>query len=102
FCRSNAETTGARMISKSANRVAGHTDPAVNETIRLNMERNLAYFQNHPELIAKRLAELDREWDIERMLETGSSTLTLAGLVLGITRNRKWLLLSLAVQGFFM
>jgi len=90
------------MISKSANRVAGHTDPAVNETIRLNMERNLAYFQNHPELIAKRLAELDREWDIERMLETGSSTLTLAGLVLGITRNRKWLLLSLAVQGFFM
>ena len=36
------------------------------------------------------------------MLETGSSALTLAGLVMGIGVSRKWLLLSLAVQAFFM
>jgi hypothetical protein len=65
------------------------------------MEMRLAYFQNHPEGINQRLEELDGEWDVERMLETGSSALTLAGLLLGVARSRKWLLLSLTVQAFF-
>jgi hypothetical protein len=62
----------------------------------------LAYFAAHPDQIDRRLRELDAEWDVERTLETGSSTLTLTGLVLGTIGSRKWLLLSLAVQGFFM
>ncbi|MEZ0263790.1 MAG: hypothetical protein ACAI43_03605 [Phycisphaerae bacterium] len=62
----------------------------------------LAYFAAHPDQIDRRLRELDAEWDVERALETGSSTLTLTGLVLGTVASRKWLLLSLAVQGFFM
>jgi hypothetical protein len=63
---------------------------------------SIAYFAQNPDQIDRRLRELDAEWDIERVLETGSSTLTLTGLVLGIASSRKWLLLSLAVQGFFM
>ena len=90
------------MITPSADRVANQTDPIVNEEIRRKIERNIAYFQYHPEEIAERLEDLDKEWDVERMLETGSSAVTLAGLVLGITRSRKWLLLSLGVQAFFM
>jgi len=86
----------------SATRVTEHTDEAINQRIRRQTERDLAYFAAHPEQIEQRLKELDEEWDIERVLETGSSTLTLTGLVLGIARSRKWLLLSLAVQGFFM
>jgi hypothetical protein len=90
------------MIATSANRVAEHTSDDVNERIRRETERRIAYFVDHPDEIDRRLRELDEEWDIERVLETGSSTLTLTGLLLGIGVNRKWLLLSLAVQGFFM
>src|SRR5687767_13947329 len=89
-------------IAQSATRVSGQTSAASNERIRRQTEANIAFYAQHPELIDCRLAELDQEWDIERVLETGSSTLTLTGLLLGITSSRKWLLLSLAVQGFFM
>jgi hypothetical protein len=90
------------MIAASSRRVSDHTTDASNERIRRQIEANVAYYAQHPEQIDRRLAELDHEWDIERTLETGSSTLTLTGLLLGIVGNRKWLLLSLAVQGFFM
>ena len=90
------------MISPSATRVSSQTDQAVSDRIRQQTDRNIAHFAAHPDRIDARLQELDEEWDIERVLETGSSALTLTGLTLGIVRGRKWLLLSLAVQTFFM
>jgi len=36
---------------------------------------------------------LDKEGDIERVLEVNASTLALTGLILGLANNRKWLLL---------
>lgn len=90
------------MIASSAQRVSAQTAPASNDRIRHQTQINLAYFAAHPDQIDRRLKELDQEWDIERVLETGSSTLTLTGLVLSVLRGRKWLLLSLGVQGFFM
>lgn len=90
------------MPSTSATRVPHQTDQAVNDRIRRQTEMNVTWFATHPDQIDRRLRELDEEWDVERVLETGSSALTLTGLVLGTVRSRKWLLLSLAVQGFFM
>lgn len=62
----------------------------------------MEHFTLHPEEIPRRLRELDREWDIERTLETGSASLTLFGLLLGTTVNKRWFLLSLGAQGFFL
>ena len=90
------------MVTTSASRVIEHTSRDVNERIRRETDRRIEYFREHPGAIDARLRELDEEWDIERVLETGSSALTLTGLVLGVGVSRKWLLLSLAVQGFFM
>jgi len=90
------------MITTSASRVSGKTDPCVNERIRRRTEKSLAHFQSHPEGIPRRLGELDREWDVERVLETGSAALTLAGVTLGLTRNRKWFAFALAAQGIFL
>jgi hypothetical protein len=90
------------MIAKTAHRVTDHTNPSVNERIRTETERRVAYFEVHPEEIDRRLRELDAEWDIERTLATGSSTLTLTGLLLSFGVSRKWLLLSLGVQAFYM
>lgn len=90
------------MIATTAERVSKHTSPATADRIRARTEASLRYHQVHPEHILSRLEELDREWDIERALETGSSSLTLLGLLLGTTVNRKWLFLSLGVQSFFL
>jgi len=89
------------MIATTAERVSKHTSPAAADRIFQRIEASLRYHRDHPEAILGRLDELDREWDIERTLETGSSSLTLLGLLLGI-RKPKWLLLSLGVQGFFL
>jgi hypothetical protein len=90
------------MIATSARRVTSQTDQAINQEIRRKTEMRLGYFAAHPDEIGRRLDELDEEWDVERVLETGSSTLSLTGLVLSVARGRKWLLLPLVVQGFFM
>jgi hypothetical protein len=89
-------------LATSATRVEDQTAPHVNEQIRRTTEMSIAYHQSNPDRIPRRLRELDAEWDIERMLETGSSTLSLIGLTLGILGRRRWLILPLAVQGFFL
>ena len=81
------------MVAISANRVTGNTDPQINEQIRRRAEMSLAYYAEHPDQIDRRLSELDAEWDIERVLETQSSALTLTGLALSfLTGRRRWLL----------
>jgi hypothetical protein len=90
------------MIATSARRVTAQTDQAIVQEIRRKTEMRLGYYAAHPDEIDGRLKELDEEWDVERVLETGSSALSLTGLVLSVARGRKWLLLTLVVQGFFM
>lgn len=90
------------MIAPTSTRVTAQTTDESNERIRRQTEMNIAYYRKHRDEIDQRMSELDREWDIERVLETGSSALTLTGLVFGVLGRRRWLLLSLAVQGFFM
>jgi len=90
------------MTTDSAHRVASNTDRDVNARIRRQTDMSLAYHASHPERIERRLAELDREWDVERALEAGSATLSLAGLTLALGVSRRWLLLPLAVQAFFL
>jgi hypothetical protein len=53
-------------------------------------------------VLSRRIAELDREWDVERTLEANASTLALTGLFLGVVRSRKYLLLSATVLGFLL
>jgi len=45
---------------------------------------------------------LDREWDIERTIETQASGLMLAGVTLGATVNKKFLILPAIVAGFLL
>jgi hypothetical protein len=88
------------MISDTVNRVAEHTPPEVNEKIQSKTEMNIKFYGAHPEIIGQRLEELDREWDIERLLEANGSALLLLGLALGIFVDRKWLAVPALVGGF--
>ena len=50
----------------------------------------------------RRIEVLDREWDVERILEVNAPMLALSGLVLGVTFNKKWLLLPGVVLSFLL
>lgn len=89
-------------IATTSRRVSDSSADGINDGIRRQMEMRIAYYSQRPERIDQRLGELDREWDVERALETGSSTLTLTGITMSILSHRKWLMLSLVVQGFFL
>lgn len=87
----------------SIDRVTGATHPEVNAHIEQAMRSRVRRIRREGALaIERRLAELDREWDIERCLETGASSLVLLGTWLGLTHNRRWFALPLGVAGFLL
>ena len=91
------------MLPSTFERVSSNTADEINERIRrqtkANVERTAAAGRG---AINRRLRELEEEWDIERVLETMAPTISLVGLMLGVTRNRRWLLLPIIVQSFFL
>jgi hypothetical protein len=90
------------VIALSVTRAADQAAPAADRQVRRQIQANIAYYAAHPERIDERLAELDREWDLERLLELNSATLSLLGIVLALRGSRRWLVLPIAVQSFFM
>jgi hypothetical protein len=91
------------MIPSTVGRVTQHTAAWVNEQIRRETEERVAkYAAQGSEAIDRRLAELDREWDVERTLETNAAAASLVGLTLGATVDRKWFFLPAVVAGFLL
>ena len=91
------------MLSSTLNRVSDNTAESVNECIRRRTEQRVARVSAAgPAAIDRRLAELDREWDIERCVETMAPTITLAGMGLGLTVSKKFFILPFLVQAFFL
>src|SRR5262245_30373435 len=91
------------MIATTAQRVSSNTDPHVNAQIWHRTERRMRQTAAAGRAaIERRMRELDQEWDIERYVETMAPSFTLLGLTLGLTTNRRWLLLPFVVQSFFL
>ncbi len=90
-------------LPSTFDRVSSNTCEESNERIRRETEQNIARAAaGGLEAINERLQELEEEWDIERYVETMAPSLTLAGLLLGVTVSKKWLILSGVVQAFFL
>ncbi|MDX5345814.1 MAG: hypothetical protein LPK19_01090, partial [Hymenobacteraceae bacterium] len=67
------------------------------------LKQHLLYYEGKsPNTIKMRLMELEREWDVERVLELNASALGMAGLILGIKKDKKWLGLTGMVLTFLM
>jgi hypothetical protein len=90
------------VVATSVTRAADQAAPSVDRRVHRQTQANVAYYAKRPDQIDERLQELDTEWDLERLLELNSALLSLVGIVLGIRGRRRFLLLPLAVQGFFM
>jgi hypothetical protein len=82
-------------------RVRAHTAPRVNWKIDERISQRVkACADQGRNAISQRIQELEREWDIERVLETKASALAFTGLALGVTHNRKWLIVPAVVLPF--
>lgn len=84
-------------------RVRSSTSSEKNRKIdRENIDTIRKYENKSPEEIDRRIEELEKEWDMERLLETNMSTLALIGIALTIFVHEYWIILPIIVLSFFL
>jgi hypothetical protein len=84
-------------------RVRRSSSPSANAIIDAALEQHIESYQNAPRhVLTERIMDLEREWSIERWLETSASTLALTGMALAMTGRRKGLWLSTTVLSFLL
>jgi len=90
------------MFAETTNRVPKHTPEHLNEKILTKIKQNLIYHGTSPEAIGNRLNKLDKEWDIERVLQANASSLVLIGLILGVLVSPWFHIVSFFVGAFLL
>ena len=91
------DTTG----KKTADRVRQNTALEINARLDRETEDRIGYYATRSrEEITNRIRELDREWDMERLLETNASALAFCGIALAATHSRRWLIVPGIVSAF--
>ncbi len=91
------------MIPSTSQRVPQQTYDELNRRIHQETHDRVARFRNaSPAVLTQRLHELEQEWDIERVLEANAATVSLVGITLGATLDRRWFALPAVVGGFLL
>jgi hypothetical protein len=81
--------------------VRANTKAEVQRKIDKKIREQIIHYASQPkDVISRRIFELEREWDIERVLEANASSIGLLSLVWGVTRNKKCLVLTGTVLSF--
>lgn len=83
-------------------RVQRNTEAAINQERRAGIRDSLRYHAARPREIPARLAELDREWDVERAIAANAAAFTLAGLALTALLDRRFIAVPAMVGGFLL
>jgi hypothetical protein len=84
-------------------RVRSHTRPETQHRIDERTDHNILFFGEQPtDTIRERLRALDREWDVERVLEANAAALALTGVAMGAVVGRRWLWVPATVLGFLL
>ncbi len=89
------------MTAIEMDRIRAHTNPEILAQIDARIEESILLYstRSHGEISA-RIEALEKEWDLERYLQTNASALAFSGLILGLTRGRKWFFLTGGVLAF--
>ena len=91
------------MLPATRERVSRNTADRINRQIAERTAERIAHCADGgPEAIERRLAGLEREWDVERVLEANASSLILAGLALGRWADARFYALPAFVAGFLL
>lgn len=92
----------ASVLPATSTRVERFTSPSLNNRIRTESDARVSRLERaKPVEIQARLEELDREWDIERVLQANASALVMLGVILGYAVDRRFLILPAGVLTFF-
>lgn len=93
----------ATILPATEKRVPKNTSTQVNHRIQGRTLHDVSRFIGaDPVFIDERIQELQREWDVERTLEANASTVSLLGLALSITVDRRFLVLPALVSAFLL
>ena len=88
------------MPSATTDRVERNTAALLNRKFEQQLNENVSKFAKADRrAIDQRLAELDREWNIERLIETEAPLMIGLGMALGTAHDRKWFALSAFAAG---
>jgi len=90
------------MIAKTVTRVPEHTPGHLNDRILRKTKDDIARYGKDAATIAKRLEQLDHEWDIERTLEANASILVVLGILLGALVNPWFYVVPFLVGSFLL
>ncbi len=83
------------MPVATTNRVETNTSGSLDTEFQRQLRENISRYANAtPAEIEQRLEELDKEWNIERVIEIEAPTMIGLGAILGATLNRSWFMLS--------
>ena len=90
------------MLPPTDERVPSSTSNKTNAAIEEKTRERYRTLSSRPEGIPSRLAELEREWDVERTLEANAATLALVGTLLGAFVDRWFLAIPIVVTVFLL
>lgn len=90
----------SRQATSTRRRVPAHSSAHHTRRIRRRTDDTVTRLAASPPEIARRLSELDREWDIERAIEANAAVIAMSGLALAASHDRRWMILSALVAGF--
>jgi hypothetical protein len=91
------------IADQELNRVRANTSPEILAKIEAQIAHNIRFYAAQPpDVIAERIEQLEKEWSLERWLEVNISTIGLSTLLLALTKNRTWGLVTSLGLGFFL
>lgn len=89
--------------ASTGERVRKNTSWGQNIKIDNLIRENIKEYSAKPKSeISERIRTLNKNWDMERVLELNMATLALTGLGLSVFLNKRWAMLSGVVLGFFI
>jgi len=77
------------------NGIDTHHHVTPDDTTSQKINRRLLYYANHPQFIEHRIKQLDREASVEQVIDNGTASISLAGILLALLSSRRWLIFSL-------
>jgi hypothetical protein len=97
------------FATDSADRVRAHTATAIQARLDRDLVERIRHFAQQADgseagraLLTRRLEEVEQESDMERTLQANAAVLALAGTILAVLHNRRWLLVPGVVTSFLL
>lgn len=90
-------------MATQKDRVEENSPNSTNDQIQLQLKDNIRKYASADEsTLSQRIAELEKEWYMDRLLIVNASSLAGIGLLLAVTVNTQWLILTGVVLAFLL